>query len=657
MGLLMRTLTSNMSAGEITCNFRWSTSPSSTTHGIHDLHDLEMNELVIGEAEMRRFGPLRPDNAPSVLSFAGVKVLTKIRRHNKVRKALLNNVTGTIAGGLYAIMGASGSGKTTLLCVLSHRLDTTNMTLEGELRLNGHRYSKADLKSMSGFVMQDDLLCATLTVEETLWYTAALRLPRTVPEDERAARIEEVMALMGIAHCRGVIIGDTRRKGISGGERKRVCVAMELLMRPKLLFLDEPTSGLDSATALSVLTALKAMTDRGDCTVVCTIHQPQTKIYNLFDNLILMKKGSIVYQGRRESAEEYFALAGFACPPRCNPADHLIDVLSIKPREADPEKSIVPKMVLPVDLDDGNNKGQTPLRLVQPWHKQFYFLVHRGLREKSRLYDVFLMNIFVSIVTAVFIGYNPVWHDIGFTGASVPKRNAILFFCVIHQGVVASLQGTFAFPMERALMLRERAAGTYHVSAYFMAKTLVETVFQLPPPVFFSMMVYPLCGLNPRWDKFFIFLANMILCNIAATSLATTFACICGTIDLASVCLVLAMEVTRLYSGFFVSPLLLRTSSEASSWQFADALSYMKYVYVGLCVNEYTDLSLHCVPSDPVSAFTDPSKSECLYTTGEQVMAVYGYDYYSISSLFGYLIVLIVGLRILAYLGLRFLKG
>ena len=128
--------------------------------------------------------------------------------------------------------------------------------------------------------------------------------------DERKLRVDEALKTVGIEYCRDVIVGDTRNKGISGGERKRLCVAMELLNRPKLLFLDEPTSGLDSATALSLMSTLKDLCERGACTVVCTIHQPQTKIFCLIDNLLLMKRGEIIYQGSCANAENYFAEAG-----------------------------------------------------------------------------------------------------------------------------------------------------------------------------------------------------------------------------------------------------------------------------------------------------------------------------------------------------------
>ncbi len=187
-------------------------------------------------------------------------------------------------------MGASVSGKSTLLSTLSLRIDNRYVDIKGDFRLNGRRYSRDVLKTMSGYLMQDDLLFAELTVQETLYYAAELRmLSITKSKMERSNRIDEVLQLLEITHCRNTIIGNTRRKGISGGERKRVCVAIEMLNHPKLLFMDGPTTGLDSTTAFTICKVFKTMTDKGECTMVCSMEQPSPRVFRLFDNLIVMK--------------------------------------------------------------------------------------------------------------------------------------------------------------------------------------------------------------------------------------------------------------------------------------------------------------------------------------------------------------------------------
>lgn len=181
------------------------------------------------------FSAMAPANAPVVLVWKDLSVLTK----TKPPKVLINNISGQITGGFWAIMGSSGGGKTTLLSTISLRLDSSKMETIGTIRLNGNEYSTAVLKAMSAYVLQDDLLHAELTVKETIKYAADLRLAGKMDDKGRKQRQIDVITLMGIEHIADVIIGDTRRKGISGGERKRVCVAIELLTAPKLIFLDE----------------------------------------------------------------------------------------------------------------------------------------------------------------------------------------------------------------------------------------------------------------------------------------------------------------------------------------------------------------------------------------------------------------------------------
>jgi len=594
------------------------------------------------------YAPLSPENSPVVLTWEKMVASTMPKR-GRPAKDLLKGVSGTITGGLWGIMGASGSGKTTFLSVLSHRIDTNRMTVTGSVRMNGQTYTKNKLKSMSGYVMQDDLIHAMLTVQETLEYQAALRMNKGTTSDDRKKRIEEVLETVGIAYCRDVIVGDSRNKGISGGERKRLCVAIELLTRPKLLFLDEPTSGLDSSTALDLMTTLKGLADSGECTVVCTIHQPQTKIYNLIDNLLLMKKGEIVYQGSRDKCEEFFASQGYPLPDRCNPADHVIDVLTMGAKGEKQEANIA-KLVVPIDLDCGIGKHDFQLRAIQPWAWQFLVLIHRNFMEKIRRWDIIVMNLFITALVATFIGCGA-WYQIGNYQDSIAKRNPILFFCVIHQGVVSSLQGTYAFPLERALMLRERASGAYYVSSYFLAKTAVDQFFQVFNPILYAIFVYLLCGLNlSTYKHFFSFMGFNILLSFCATSLSNLASCICVSIEMSTVVLACCMEITRLYSAFFVSPVLLNSTPAFRRWLFADAISYMKYGFIGLCLNEYTDLTLQCSPKQL------NAKGVCPTTSGVPIMKQFGYDMYTMTYCAGIMCVYIFIARLFSYLALRFIK-
>eukprot|EP01038_Epipyxis_sp_PR26KG_P009365 gene9365-12616_t len=623
---------------------------------------------------------------------------------------LIQDISGVIKSGMCAIMGSSGSGKTTFLSALAMRLDTYRMGVSGDIRLNGKTFTKQDLKNSSGYVMQDDLLNANFTVGETLAYTAELRMPRTSTHEERKERESLVMRIMGITHCKDVIVGDTRNKGISGGERKRLCIAMELLLKPNILFLDEPTSGLDSSTAMSVMKTLKMLTIRGECMVITTIHQPQAKIFNLFNNLILMKRGHIVYQGEAANATNFFGQQGYPCPDHVNPADHIINILCIGQEGNDEEESkfsdqsdeevgvtnitgeyahlksieLVPTVsgsdvdnneadkVAKNELNDSNGVDFPPMNILmsnkngealeqfqgekkqwQLWHMQFFILLRRCLHSHLRRWDIIFVNIAVTLVVATFVS-SSVWEDIGTHKSSGSKRQAALFFCVIHQGIVSSLQGSHSFPLERALMLRERAAGSYNVSSYFLAKTVADTLVQVISPILYTIMVYPRIGFAPTTKQFFIFMGFMILDSNAATSLTNMVSCLFVSIEMSTVVSAFVYEICRLYGGWFISP---KQVSLYPDWRFADALSYIKYAFVGVSLNENSHLLITCEKSELTAsgACTLPPLTSSPFT-GAKYNAYYGYDQYSISYCAGLLVVYIVVCRFIAYLGLRFIK-
>lgn len=521
------------------------------------------------------FSATAPSNAPVVLVWKDLSVLTR----TKPPKVLLNNISGQITGGFWAIMGASGGGKTTLLSTISLRLDASKMETVGTIHLNGNEYSTAVLKAMSAYVLQDDLLHAELTVKETIKYAADLRLAGKMDDKGRKQRQIDVIALMGIEHIADVIIGDTRRKGISGGERKRVCVAIELLTAPKLLFLDEPTSGLDSATALSVCNALKNLTVEGICTVICTIHQPQKKIFELFDNLILMKKGQIVYQGSCSKSLLFLEMVGRPCPPETNPADFLIEAISVNSAQEDLSEAFDEnaKKEVPVDLMKGMDKTQYLENQLtfRSWWMQFKILFIRCGTQYLRRTDIILMNLILTIIMAIFVSCG-VWYQIGTSQTSIAKRTPSLFFASVTQGIVASLQTISSFPAERAIILRERAAGAYHVSAYFGAKTCVDFLTTAWGTTLFCAIVYPTIGYQGDASKFFTYWILMLLDTNAALSLATMISCMCVSLELSTVVLSLLLELSRLYGGFFTSPKQLDLFE---SWRFADALRYVILAY------------------------------------------------------------------------------
>ncbi|KAF8439184.1 transporter, ABC superfamily [Terfezia claveryi] len=240
---------------------------------------------------------------------------------------ILSGVHGVVhPGQVMAIMGASGAGKTTFLDILARK--NKRGIVNGEFYVNGEIISDEDFKSVVGFVDQEDTMMPTLTVYETILNSALLRLPKDMSRQAKNRRVMEVVSELGIMHIKDQIIGseDSGMRGISGGEKRRVGIACELVTSPSILFLDEPTSGLDAFNAYNVVESLVTLAKNYNRTVIFTIHQPRSNIVALFDQLILLAKGRMVYSGEYRRCQRYFDDLGYACPPGFNIADYLVDL-------------------------------------------------------------------------------------------------------------------------------------------------------------------------------------------------------------------------------------------------------------------------------------------------------------------------------------------
>jgi ABC-type multidrug transport system ATPase subunit len=234
-----------------------------------------------------------------------------------------------------AIMGPSGAGKTSLLNILAGRAATRGkVTIDSDVRLNNFAVNPTDIKVRKAiaFVAQDDSLQVTSTPRESIYFSAKLRSPRTTPEKNLKRLVEKMLDELGLKHCADTYVGGALLKGISGGERKRTSIGVELVVRPAMVFLDEPTSGLDSFSAVQLCAVLKKVANAGS-SVLFTIHQPASEIFNSFDRLILMNKGRVMYQGTVEGVPDYFSERGHPLPPKYNPADWIMSVAQSVPLE------------------------------------------------------------------------------------------------------------------------------------------------------------------------------------------------------------------------------------------------------------------------------------------------------------------------------------
>ena len=260
------------------------------------------------------------EHKPASLQFENVS-------YNLSGKQILSGVQGiALPGQLMAIMGASGAGKTTFLDILARK--NKRGYVEGNFYVNGEKVNDNEFRSVVGFVDQEDTMLPTLTVHETIMTSALLRLPRDMNISIKEQRVYEVEKQLGIYAIKDQLIGseEGNGRGVSGGEKRRVGIACELVTSPSILFLDEPTSGLDAFNAFNVVECLVTLAKNYNRTVIFTIHQPRSNIVALFDHLVLLAKGSTVYSGPYASCQNYFDHIGYTCPPGFNIADYLVDL-------------------------------------------------------------------------------------------------------------------------------------------------------------------------------------------------------------------------------------------------------------------------------------------------------------------------------------------
>lgn len=224
-------------------------------------------------------------------------------------------------GQLLAVMGASGAGKSTFLDIVAQK--DKRGRVNGQILVNGSAMAGAKYRRITGFVDQEDTLLSTLTVYETVLYSALLRLPREMSLEAKRIRTLATLQELGILDIQDSRIGESGKRSISGGEKRRVSIACELVTSPSILFLDEPTSGLDAYNASNVIDCLVNLAKNYERTVVFTIHQPRSNIVAMFDQLLLLAGGKVVYSGEYAKCQTYFESIGHSCPPGFNIADYL----------------------------------------------------------------------------------------------------------------------------------------------------------------------------------------------------------------------------------------------------------------------------------------------------------------------------------------------
>ncbi|KAK6330430.1 hypothetical protein TWF696_003526 [Orbilia brochopaga] len=568
---------------------------------------------------------------------------------------ILKDVTAKFqAGTLNVIMGPSGSGKSSLLNSMAQRLHnslTTRYRQSGDILFNGSRVSDSVVKSLCSYVTQDDdALLPSLTVRETLRFAAGLRLPKWMSKKEKIRRAEDILLKMGLKDCADTLVGSEFLKGISGGEKRRVSIAIQVLTEPRVLLLDEPTSGLDSFTASSILEVLQGLASEGR-TVICTIHQSRSDLFGRFGNILLLaRSGNVVYSGPSFDMLSYFNSLGFTCPTHTNPADFALDLVTVNLQHEQKEKRDREKVssliasfkrtstiysehrviTLPAELGR-LKREQAPLLVSYP------VLVERSLiniwRQPPLMFARIMQVVGLGIILALF--FAPLKNDYTSIQTRLGYINEILpvYF-------VGLLQNAALYPSERDVFYREYADGAYSVEAFLLSYTTNEIPFEIVTGLLHSVFAVMAVGLN-RTAKMYFAVAYNVFCIVSCgESLGVIF----NTFFDASTGFAINVCSTILSLGMFMAGIM---SYNVPGFLAAmNHLSPLKYAVGNLLPYSLEGQKFTC------EKYQELPNGMCPVSTGEDVLQLYGYRYDSRRNLV-YLAVVTVAYRIVAYLVLK----
>ncbi|XP_017701239.1 ABC transporter G family member 11-like [Phoenix dactylifera] len=502
---------------------------------------------------------------------------------NGETQEVLEGLTGYAEPGtITALMGPSGSGKSTLLDALSSRL-ATNAFLSGTILLNG-RKTKLSFGT-AAYVTQDDNLIGTLTVRETISYSASLRLPDKMPQEEKRALVEGTIVEMGLQDCADTVIGNWHLRGVSGGEKRRVSIALEILMRPRLLFLDEPTSGLDSASAFFVTHTLRGLS-RGGRTVIASIHQPSSEVFELFDRLYLLSGGKTVYFGKASEACEYFAQAGFPCPPLRNPSDHFLRCINsdFDKVKATLKGSMKTRFERTDDPLEKMTTSEAIRRLTEFYsHSQYYFsavekvdeiarvkgtvldsggsqasffmqaftLTKRSFLNMSRDFGYYWLRLVIYLVVTICIG--TIYLNVGTSYSSILARGACASF-VFGFVTFMSIGGFPSFVEDMKVFQRERLNGHYGVSAFVISNTLSAMPFLVLITFSSGTICYFMVRLHPGFLHYVFFVICLYASVTVVESLMMAIASVVPNFLMGIIIGAGIQGIFMLVSGYFRLP-------------------------------------------------------------------------------------------------------
>ncbi|KAJ8493642.1 hypothetical protein OPV22_015363 [Ensete ventricosum] len=519
---------------------------------------------------------------------------------------ILSGLTGYAQpGAVLAIMGPSGCGKTTLLNALAGRLGASTKQ-SGHILVNGRRQRLSF--GNSAYVTQDDILMTTLTVREAVYYSAQLQLPKTMTTSEKRERAETTIRDMGLQAAMDARIGgNLSSAGISGGQKRRVSICIQILTRPKLLFLDEPTSGLDSAASYHVMNRIVNLAKHDGRTVLASIHQPGSDVFALFDDLCLLSDGKTVYFGPTSGTNEFFALNGFACPTFINPSDHFLRTINKDFDEEQEDGSSASLMNATKAIDVlttaykqtktcqyverrvaeicNMERDLVEYRMQVSFLTQVLVLTKRSFINMHRDLGYYWLRLAVYIMLGVCIG--TMFHDIGHSYGSIQARGSVLMFVGGFLTFMA-IGGFPSFVEDMKIFRAERLNGHYGVAAFMISNTLSSAPFLALVSLIPAASGYYLIGLQRGFDHFLFFCLVLFASMMVVEGLMMIVASIVPNYLMGIISGAGIQGLMLLSGGFFRLP----DDLPKPVWKYPTYyIAFHKYANQGYYKNEFAGLT------------------------------------------------------------------